>query len=272
METYLPTELSGDFDIGYVNQKGFIGYGMHKHKYCELLFVIDSELSFLVEDKIYAHKGSCLIFIRENRLHTTDINSNLNYERYNIYFRQKFISELIPFQLIREVYDNDCIVIPLSDEEKNGLLAYFEQMLLLNKSTAEVEKAILLHLVCIVLLKTANLFKNKFNKEECHLETYIADVINHLNENLTSKLIIEDIARSFFVSRAKLINDFKKSTGTTVGEYILSRRIKLAKSLIKSGHRISDVAEKSGFNNACHFIRTFKKVTGSTPLQYRDRV
>lgn len=271
METYMPTELSGDFDIGYINQKGFSGYGMHKHKYCELLFVVDSELSFLVEDKVYAHKGSCLIFIRENRLHTTDINSALNYERYNIYFRQKFISELIPFQLIREVYDNDCIVIPLSDEEKSGLLTYFEQMYQLNKSTAEVEKAMLLHLVCLVLLNTANLFKNKFNSEVCHLETYIADVINHLNENLTSKLVIEDIAKSFFVSRAKLIGDFKKATGTTVGEYILSRRIKLAKNLIKSGRRISDVAEQSGFNNACHFIRTFKKATGITPLQYRDK-
>ena len=73
------------------------------------------------------------------------------------------------------------------------------------------------------------------------------------------------------MSRAKLINDFKKATGTTVGEYILSRRLKLAKVLIKEGHRISDVAERSGFNNPCHFIRTFKKETGITPLQYRDK-
>lgn len=271
MENYIPSELNGDFDIGYINQKGFVGYGMHKHKYCELLFVVDSELSFLVEDKVYAHKGSCLIFIRENRLHTTDINSNLNYQRYNIYFRQKFIGELMNFQLIRDVYDNDCIVIPLSDEEKTGLISYFDKMCSLNKSQSEIDKEMLLHLVCIVLLNTAELYKSKFNSDECHLETYISDVIKYLNDNLTSKLIIEDIAHSFFVSRAKLINDFKKATGTTVGEYILSRRLKLAKILIKEGHRISDVAERSGFNNPCHFIRTFKKETGITPLQYRDK-
>lgn len=272
MNTATPAELSGDFAIGYVNSMGFKSYGMHKHKYCELLFVIDGDLNFLAEDKIYHSSGSCLIFFKENRLHTTEITDGSNYERYNLYFRQKYISEIVPFELIREVYDNDCAVIPLTESEKNELLPIFEQMQKCERMQKyrEIEKAISVHLLCSVLLKAATLIKEKFNPESHNIDSYISEVVAYINENLKSKLVIEEMASMFFVSRAKLISDFKKTTGVTIGDYILTRRIRLSKELIRSGMKISEVAEQSGFGNACHFIRTFKKVTGKTPLQYRN--
>lgn len=39
---------------------------------------------------------------------------------------------------------------------------------------------------------------------------------------------------------------------------------------MKEGHKISDVAEKTGYVNANVFIRNFKKYTGITPGQYRE--
>lgn len=267
-----PGELQGNFDIGYISETGFKSYGMHRHKYCELLFVMEGDLNFLVEDKVYHYSGSCMIFFRENRLHTTEVSANVNYERYNLYFRQKYISELVPFELIRDVYDNDCVVIPLSKEELGTMKGFFEHMYDLNKNPEKspVESNLMIHLLCCVLLKTAMLVKEKFNPGSFNVNSYISDVITYINANLTSKLIIEEIAEYFFVSRAKLIKDFKRTAGVTVGDYILSRRIKLAKEMIRTGAKVSEVAELSGFTNTCHFIRTFKKVTGITPLQYRN--
>ena len=272
MNKSFPAEISGDFDIGYLSETGFGSYGMHRHKYCELLFVLGGDLNFLVEDKAYHFSGSSMIFFRENRLHTTEINKDVNYERYNLYFKQKYISELMDYCLIREVYDNDCLVIPLSDAEKAEMLFYFEKMNELNAKAekSDMESSLLVHLLCSVLLRTATLVHEKFVPEKFSTGGYIDGVLSYINSNVAEKLIIEDIAQRFFVSRAKLIADFKKATGVTVGEYVLARRIRFAKKLIKEGMKIGDVAEKSGFNNACHFIRTFKKETGLTPLQYRN--
>ena len=60
--------MSADFNIDYTDCLGFKSPNMHCHKYSELIFVLNGELNFLVEDKVYHSSGSCLIFFKEKQL------------------------------------------------------------------------------------------------------------------------------------------------------------------------------------------------------------
>jgi two-component system response regulator YesN len=58
---------------------------------------------------------------------------------------------------------------------------------------------------------------------------------------------------------------------TTFSDYVCRQRISKAKDFLKSNKfmRIQEIAEKTGFNDPNYFAKSFKKLTGVTPKEYR---
>jgi len=83
--------------------------------------------------------------------------------------------------------------------------------------------------------------------------------------------ILQQIAEELYISKYYLSHFFKENTGFTVIEFVNSKRIiEAQKMLIKSSTNITDIAVNVGFNSLTHFERTFKKINGITPSQYRE--
>ena len=72
------------------------------------------------------------------------------------------------------------------------------------------------------------------------------------------------------MSRTLFFKAFKAATGQTPNEFIDSYRVSVAKKLIQENdYSIAEIAEMAGFYDSSHFIKTFKKYCGITPLQMR---
>ncbi len=257
--------------VDYFDGKGFVNYGMHRHDSYEMLFVLEGALKFLCGDKIYACDGSCILFFREKKLHTTEVDPQQNYRRYNVNFKLGELSERISYDSIRHILEPDCFIMPVKQCDREDFEALFAVLCraasdegVKGEACAELEKNIL----GAILAKCALAETDSIKKNEFVVHTYITDVIKYIDENISSKLVISDIASVFFISRAKLISDFRAATGITIGELILAKRMRLAKSLLKKGMSVNAVSAECGFANTCHFIRTFKNFTGTTPLKY----
>ena len=70
----------------------------------------------------------------------------------------------------------------------------------------------------------------------------------------------------FYIS--KVLKDRK---GTTLRQYIIAYRLKLAKKLLgESAKSVNEVAEECGFNDPSYFTKTFKNAVGMTPKEYRN--
>ena len=70
----------------------------------------------------------------------------------------------------------------------------------------------------------------------------------------------------FYIS--KVLKDRK---GTTLRQYIIAYRLKLAKKLLsESAKSVNEIAEECGFNDPSYFTKTFKNVVGMTPKDYRN--
>ncbi|MBP3627598.1 MAG: helix-turn-helix transcriptional regulator [Clostridia bacterium] len=262
--------MSADFNIDYTDCLGFKSPNMHCHKYSELIFVLNGELNFLVEDKVYHSSGSCLIFFKEKQFHTTDVDPSVQYTRYNTTFRYKHLSDILEYEAVRELYEQDCAVIPLSDEQRDEMLSIIKPIFDICESKSEDVCQIQLsrHMLCAMLIKVNMMVKQQSSGADLYVDTYINKVLDYIKKNLTEKLLVEEIADMFYISRSKLMTDFKKVTGITIGDYVLCNRIKLSKELLMSGKSVNETAVLSGFVNTSHFIRTFKNETGKTPLQY----
>ena len=77
-------------------------------------------------------------------------------------------------------------------------------------------------------------------------------------------------ASRFYLSRSYLMHTFKEQTGYTIGGYLLTKRLFLAKELIAAGTPITEVCYSCGFQNYSTFSRAYKKSFGESPRDYRQ--
>lgn len=73
------------------------------------------------------------------------------------------------------------------------------------------------------------------------------------------------ISEKFYISKSQLNRKFKRITGSTVWEYILTKRLIFAKELLQNGEHPTTVYLKSGFKDYCSFFRAYKIKFGVSP-------
>jgi AraC-like DNA-binding protein len=100
------------------------------------------------------------------------------------------------------------------------------------------------------------------------------EAVEYMRTHLSEPSLSADrIANALFISRRRLYQLFDDGQG--VAERIKGMRIDLAKTQLtdpaKASHGIAEIAKDCGFANATHFSRTFRKVVGETPRDFRER-
>jgi AraC family L-rhamnose operon regulatory protein RhaS len=99
----------------------------------------------------------------------------------------------------------------------------------------------------------------------------INEIIMYLISNYQDKIQLTQLTEKFNMNRTSLNEYFKEATGHTVMNYLIHLRIHLAMAMLKdTALQVSEIMFRVGFINSSHFIRSFKKITGMSPLEYRE--
>ncbi len=96
-------------------------------------------------------------------------------------------------------------------------------------------------------------------------------VMRYINGNIRGELSLDKISRYFFVSKYYLCRAFKNKFGTSVHEYITTKRIMLSRQLISAGETASAAAYKVGFGDYSSYYRAYRKVVGDVPAKLNQR-
>lgn len=94
----------------------------------------------------------------------------------------------------------------------------------------------------------------------------------YIREHCTQALKLEDICLAAGLSPSYLIRAFKQYYGLTPHAFLVNQRIQFARTQLRQGELIADVALAAGFADQAHFQRTFKQHVAATPGQYRERL
>ena len=95
-------------------------------------------------------------------------------------------------------------------------------------------------------------------------------VVEHLDAHLPHRVDLAHLAALAGLSQSQFSRAFKASTGMAPYRWQLDARIRRAQALlIETSASLDDVAETTGFADAVHFGRTFRKLTGATPAAWR---
>ena len=92
-----------------------------------------------------------------------------------------------------------------------------------------------------------------------------AKVARYINEHIEENILLDEVARRFFISKYYLCRLFKKYSGVSVHAYITQKRVLYAKQLIESGQTASGAAYKVGFGDYSAFYRAYVKQIGKPP-------
>lgn len=110
----------------------------------------------------------------------------------------------------------------------------------------------------------------ELGEQERNTSDMIHTVLEYIDANLQNDLTRENICKAVFISETYLSKLFRKETGVSISEYIVERRIALAKRLLaETNEPISTICVKTGYNFPAHFSKIFRLRTGKTPMQYR---
>lgn len=140
------------------------------------------------------------------------------------------------------------------------------------KADDYIEKPLDVEATRVILDKALEGKKGDSDYTGTDIEAKIERVKHFLERNCFRKVTLNDAANLVYLSPKYLSRIFKEYTRTGFNEYKLRLKINKAKTLLKkTSYNINQVSDKLGYENTESFIKCFKKITGSTPTDYRRK-
>lgn len=192
------------------------------------------------------------------------------------YFKQIFnsyssIPDINNYELYKLFTGHKSFVLQLSDDRRDNIyhlvwLIAHEYGHYTTGSSAIIEHAMISLFVCL-----SRLYENQVNKfEETATNHTIDDLKDYMKTNFGYKITLEDLSNHFHLSREHISRYFKRCTGETISQFLLKVRMERAKSKLSTTlFPVADIAEYCGYSSMSNFQKSFKKVTGQTPSEYR---
>lgn len=111
-----------------------------------------------------------------------------------------------------------------------------------------------------------------FKGQKEHKDDEIKKAQEYIEAHFMEKLSLDFLADLFSIGRRSFERRFKKATNNTVTEYIQRVKIEAAKRSFESSRKnISEVMYDVGYTDTKSFRDVFKRITGLTPIEYRNK-
>ena len=127
--------------------------------------------------------------------------------------------------------------------------------------------------VCFALIDILNRFSNEtFKVEQVKHVDLLSKAVSYITANYMHKISLEDLADYIYLSPSYLCKIFKEEMKTNFSSYLNKVRIEKSKILLLSEQlSITEIAILVGFCDQSYFNKVFKKLTGVTPKNFREK-
>ncbi len=272
MDSYIKKGyLNSEFKLFHLTDQKTSEVDYHFHDFDKITIFLKGKVTYMIEGKSYELNPYDIVLVQHNDIHKLTIDNSEVYERIIMYISPNFINAYKSdsydlsycFQKAKEEGAN---VLRIPSLEKSSLfqaIARLEHSFEDNGYACDLFRQVLFLEFMIHLNRAA--LKNRLeyiNTAECN--TKVIEILQYINHHLSGDLSIDHIADTFFLSKYYMMRLFKQETGYTIGNYVSSKRLLLAKELLLSGTPAAEVCYDCGYKDYSTFSRAYKSLFGES--------
>jgi AraC-like DNA-binding protein/quercetin dioxygenase-like cupin family protein len=244
----------------------------HWHKHMEVLLIINGKMEVNLDLEHFVLSKNDVIFINSNSIHSTKMVGNAEYVLLQIP-ESSFLGLNVDFSKyeLKSFFPNS------TDYKIKEKLLAMKNCFLKKDKGYNLEflshlYEFLHRLFCeyMILKSSFTLLKEEGKKQKENFYR-IAKIISYVEEKYRNQITMNEVANLVSVSPEYLCRFFKKYTGQSFFEYLMTYRIsKFYDDFLNTDKKIAVLLEENGINNHKVFLREFKKIYGKTPSQIRS--
>lgn len=260
MEAFMDAYILGQKN--YTQNPDLNQFQMHTHEFYEIYCFLSGSAKYYVEGTIYPLKPGDIIIMKKSEAHSLLINRDIPYERIVINFNanallENFADKFIPFLDSRPFGEKNRY--PAADFQETAWLYYLEKICISQDMATK-------RLYLTILME--QLYENYGNIHSHDVpQDNIRDIIEYINQHLTDDLSLDVLCTQFYISKSHLNRKFRQITGSTVWNYIQTKRILLAKEFLQNSTHPTEVYSKCGFQDYSSFFRAYTSKFHTSPKQ-----
>ena len=256
----------------------------HWHDVMEIDLLRSGSAVFQIGEEEYTLNEGNAIWINQGRLHSIKpVDPKHECVILSILFHPAYLFEKDDSFLAAKYYTPltdsaalPCMILKRDDAYGRRALENVDTILEVNLNKAygyELQTKSLLCALWLKLLENAG-DQIKDNDHSLTDEQRVKDALEYIHSHFSAAITLDDIAGSIHVSKSECCRCFKRSTGGSPFDYLLTHRIFESAKRMQRGDSSADtmqsLSEAVGFNNASYYNRIFRKYMGMTPTKYRD--
>ncbi len=258
--------LNYDYKIFHIADNKRTEFNYHYHDFHKILIFLRGGVTYHVEGRSYILEPYDIVLVRAGEVHRPNITSDSTYERIILYVSPDYLRTLggdeepmdSCFFNTRAAGSN---VLRIPGLKNSRLLKICHELSIEDDEAfqADLYRSLLFREFVILLNRLSLNPDSKYIKNSASNEKILA-ILDYINDNLTGALNAGEISGKFFISKYYLMHTFKQETGYTIGEYISTKRLLLARNLIDDGMSVTQACYACGYQNYSTFSRAYKKL------------
>ncbi len=256
-----------------VSTESMTDYQIHCHNVYEIFYFLEGDVDYLVEGKLYHPTPHSMLLFSPLVFHGVKVKSDKPYRRFTIHFNPDLLNtERRPLLLSafpsNEKHSEKEVYYENTQSFQFG--SFFEALAGLGEQSESLRNQLLPSYVETILAQLT-IMRQTLRPVQVETTTSgtITDIIAYLNHNLTKYITLDMLSEHFCISKHYLNRAFRKAAGTTVGDYLIYKRVMFAQQLLINGASAAEAAAQSGFRDYSVFYRAYRKHIGHAPLSDR---
>ena len=244
----------------------------HFHNTHELIYVKEGRIRLRIGKATYEAGARSLIFISRLEEHSVTV-LDTPYRRWWMRITAEQLAAAVDEPRLRAVFDRRpddfCHVFDVSDTavEIEHILQYIAAEDTAPRSFKRHRIAALLQLLLIACYRIK---REQFPLPAHRVSETVLQIQSYLDAHFSEEILLETLARDFFLSPSYLSHAFRDWTGYSPKQYLVLCRLSFARELLLTTEQsVAQIAAQCGFGDVNNFIRTFRKQVGCTPAVYR---
>lgn len=261
--------LREEFRLFHIKDQTKKEYHYHYHDFHKIIIFLSGNVTYHIEGKAYHLKPWDILLVNQYAIHKPQIDTSVPYERFILWVQEDIRDKKLTncFQTANDRSFNLIRLDSQIQEHLKDILYELEDSL---KSDAFGADLLSYALFSQFMVYVNRIFLNRTyitDKKSYSYDSQVENLMRYINHHLNEDLSIDSLARKYYLSKYHMMRKFKEETGYTIHNYIVNKRLLLARSLISQGTPVIKAAQQSGFHDYTTFVRAYRKHFGAPPTK-----